>query len=181
MADQSRVGDQGDAMVAGYMAAAERIEMELGPVSGVLLDVGCNSGAGLAALKARWPRAACFGIEPVAEFAHRARERGLPVATAQAERVPHSCESMDFIFTRHAIEHFARRDAALAEFVRVLVPGGAIYVQAPIEPQGSPNELHTSPFFSVEEFHETMTRYFDEVYFGPQPTVAEFIGLKPCQ
>ena len=168
------------AMVAGYLAAADCIERQLGAPTGALLDVGCNTGDGLAALKTRWPRTACFGIEPVAALAHRARERGLPVATASAERIPHSDESMDVIFTRHAIEHFADREAALAEFARVLVPGGAIYVQAPIEPMGSPNALHTSPFFSVEDFRETLTRYFDEVYFGPQPTVAEFIGLNPA-
>ena len=175
---QCAVGDQGDAMVIGYEAAAERIELELGgKPAGAVLDIGCNTGAGMAALIIRWPHAELYGIEPVSEFAHAARGKGLIVATARAESLPYGKGFFGLVFSRHSLEHVADQEAAITEFHRVLRPGGHLYVQAPIEPAGSPNHLHESPFLSLGEFRNAFG-LFDEIYFGPQETVAEFIGMK---
>lgn len=173
--DQSRVGDQGDAMTAGYNAAIDRIEQELGgAVSGKVLDLGCNSGAGLEALHRRWAWSEVIGLEPVEEFAQKARERGFIVATGEAEEMVFPGSYFDFVFSRHSLEHVQDRARAIAEIRRVLKPQGRLYVQAPIEPGGTRNPLHRSPFLSLEEFRAAFPG-FRELYWGPQPTVAELI------
>ena len=186
---QSAVGDQGDAMVAGYAAAADRIAAEIGAPQGPVLDIGSNTGAGMAYLKSRWPHTEIFGIEPVEKFAHTAREKGLNVVTAAAERIPFRYEFFSLVFSRHSLEHTENRRAAICEMGRVLRPGGHLYVQAPIEADGTPNKLHTSPFESAEEFllafgfteaneDFSMDGEWRAVYWGIQETVAEFIGRK---
>lgn len=171
---QSAVGDQGDAMVIGYNAAMERIEIEVGAPSGRLLDLGCNTGAGLEALRARWPNADVHGLEPVPEFAQKARDRGFIVACCGAEEMVFPSGYFSFIFSRHSLEHIQWRGEAIVEMRRCLRRGGLLYVQAPIEPGGSKNELHVSPFLSLDEFRGSFPG-FRELYWGPQPTVAELI------
>jgi len=186
---QAAVGDQGDAMVAGYAAAADRIETEIGVPRGPVLDIGSNSGAGMDYLKSRWPHAELYGIEPVDKFAHIARERGLNVVTGAAEHIPFHYEFFSLVFSRHSLEHTENRAASICEMGRVLKHGGHLYVQAPLEPGGTPNKLHTSPFESVEEFmlafgfteaneDFSMDGEWRAVYWGIQETVAEFIGRK---
>lgn len=186
---QYGVGDQGNAMVAGYAAACDRIEAEIGTPHGAILDIGANTGAGMEYLKTRWPHAEIFGIEPVAKFAHAARDRGLNVVTAAAERIPFRDDFFTLVFSRHSLEHTESRSAAICEMGRVLRHGGHIYVQAPIEAEGTPNRLHLSPFESPEEFilafgfsdrreAFSMDGEWRAAYWGIQKTVAEFIGQK---
>lgn len=85
----------------------------------------------------------------------------------------------DFIFTRHNLEHIPDRAKAIAEITRILKPGGRLYVQAPIEPGGSPNDLHVSPFKTHDELRSAFPG-LKELYWGPQETVAELILEKPC-
>ena len=176
-ATQVAVGDQGDAMVIGYIAAAERIEEEIGAPDGLCLDVGCNTGAGMEALSLRWPDSRWYGLEPVGRYAQIARERGFPVRTESAEDMGYEGGYFDFIFTRHNLEHIPDRAKAIAELHRILKPGGYLYVQAPIEPGGSPNKLHVSAFKSLDELRSAFPG-FKELYWGPQETVAELILKK---
>ena len=62
-------------------------------------------------------------------------------------------ESLDIILTPHVLEHVPRPDDALAEIHRVLVPGGTMYLQVPVE-QG----WTTPP--AVPEFHGDHTPVF---------------------
>ena len=178
MTDQSAVGDQGDAMVIGYHAAADRIEKEIGKPMGRVLDVGCNSGAGMRALAARWPDAILIGLEPVEHFARMAGGTRLSVICCEAEATPWPDGVFDFIFSRHSLEHCAARAAAIRELTRILRPGGRIYIQAPVEPGGTRNELHRCPFVSLEELRAAFPG-LRELYWGPQPTVGELILEKP--
>jgi trans-aconitate methyltransferase len=171
---RSDPSDPKDAMAIGYNAAADRIEIEVGLPTGRVLDLGCNTGAGMEALRARWPNADVHGLEPVPEFAQKARDRGFIVATGSAEDMIFPAAYFHFIFSRHSLEHVTWRGQAIVEIRRVLRPGGLLYVQAPIEPDGSPNELHVSPFRSLEEFRSSFPG-FTERYWGPQATVAELI------
>lgn len=170
------VGDQGDAMVAGYLAAAERIELEIGPLFGMCMDVGCNTGAGMQALAGRWPGSEWIGLEPVYPYAVMARERGFRVACSTLETYT-GPTGFQFIFSRHSLEHVVDRATAIRNMRSLLAPGGYLYVQAPIEPGGSPNALHVSPFHSLDEFRGAFREFF-EVYWGPQETVAELILQK---
>jgi len=172
--DQAAVGDQGDAMVAGYLAAAERIEIEIGTPAGNVLDVGCNTGAGMMALAARWPEAVMHGLEPVPGFAQAAQGRGFQVQAGSAEAMPYPSRLFDLVFLRHSLEHVASRRGAMIQIRRVLKPGGHVYLQIPIEPGGSANALHLSPFRTAGEVRALGTEW-REVYWGPQATVAELI------
>jgi SAM-dependent methyltransferase len=173
--NQANVGDQGDAMVIGYQAAAERIELEIGAPEGLCLDVGCNTGSGAAALQARWPRTQWCGIEPVLEFARMALGRGIQAVARPAETTGfHPC-IFQFIFSRHSLEHVTDRAAAIEELRRILCVGGRLYVQVPIEPGGSPNALHVSAFKDLLEFRGAFGPGWKELYWGPQKTVAEII------
>jgi len=175
MDKSSDKSDQADAMAIGYQAAALRIEIEIGVPQGPILDIGANIGAGMAYLKTRWPHAELYGIEPVDALARRARAAGLNVVTAWAERLPYRDGFFGLAFSRHSLEHVEDRSAAIREIRRVLRPGGYLYVQAPIAPGSSPNALHVSPYTSHSEMRDSFDG-FQEVYWGPQPTVAEFIG-----
>jgi len=175
---QEAVGVQGTAMNAGYAAAAERIEAETGLPRGVVLDIGCNTGDGMRVLAARWPEAELIGLEPVLRFALIARRHGCRVEQAIAERIPLEDASVDVVFSRHSLEHVQRRAVALAEIARVLKPGGLVYIQAPLEPGGTENLLHISPFETADELRSLFPGW-PEIYWGPQPTVAELIVQKP--
>lgn len=95
------------------------------------LDVGCGSGANLAAF-------ATLG-EPVgADFAPAAvrlcRERGLPAtAVASAARLPFPAASFDLVLSCDVLCHrsLADRDVPLAEMARVLRPGGVVMLNLP--------------------------------------------------
>ena len=166
-------------MVVGYIAAAERIELEIGKPEGPVLDIGCNTGAGMLTLSKRWPQTVSWGVEPVDKFAIVARERGLRVRTARAEGLPFPANFFSFIFSRHSLEHVADRGMAISEMLRVLHAGGHAYIQAPLEPGGSKNKLHLSPFENVAELTDSFNPTdWKHVYLGPQETVAELIVRK---
>ena len=164
-------------MPLGYLAAAQRIEIELGPIEGACLDVGCNTGSGMLALAKRWPKTLWYGLEPSAKFVIAAQAKGLNVDCGEAEATPYGDGTFDFVFSRHSLEHMRHRESAIYECWRVLRQGGCLYVQAPIEPEGTKNKLHVSPFLSLEELRGSFPM-FTEVYWGPQPTVGEFMGRK---
>ena len=73
----------------------------------------------------------------------------------------------------------AGRPVAMREIRRVLKVGGHVYLQIPIEPGGSANKLHLSPFRSADEIR-ALGEGWHEVYWGPQEEVAELILQKGC-
>lgn len=173
--EQAAVGDQGDAAVAGYIAAAKRIEREIGAQNGFCLDVGANTGTGMDALRRRWPHSTWLGLEPVEKFADAMRG----IILGCAETMPFADERFDFIFCRHCLEHVRYRSIAIDQMERVLRRGGYLYLQVPIEPGGSANPLHRSPFRSGDEVRFEFRR-FQQVYWGPQETVVELIARRPA-
>lgn len=188
--------DKPNEMAVGYAAAAERIEIEIGKPHGTCLDFGCNDGAGMACLRARWAGTQWFGVEPSQVYARQARAQGFLVAGCSGEDMPYEDAFFDFVFSRHSLEHVEDRPRAISEILRVLKPAGRLYVQAPLEgPEGSPNTLHTSPFRSLSELTGSFgvcdipapvarlaadcaccqPSAWKLLYCGPQPTVAELI------
>ncbi len=166
------------AMVNGYNAAMDRIEEEIGFIRGKVLDIGCSDGSGMVVMGRRWEDVKVFGVEVNTARVAECWKRGLDVRRVSAEELPFSPLSIDFVFSRHVLEHVENRGIALAEMYRVLVDGGYIYIQVPIEKGGSKNKLHISAFNSQEEARGAFKMLFDEVYWGPQETVVEFIGVK---
>ena len=95
-----------------------RAVAEVHPVR--VLDVGCGDGR-LASLVAA-PEVVCVDSSPAAVEA--AAARGLEAQVADARELPFPDGSFDAVTCNHMLYHLADPDQALAEFARVLRPGG---------------------------------------------------------
>lgn len=125
----------GYAAVAKLQQEAESRLLEqvadLATTPSVVLDVGCGPGRASAALARRWRDAHVIGIDlalPMLRLARRARGwlRRLPVVCADAGRLPLPDASVDLLFSSLCLQWLDEPRAALAEFARVLRPGGTL-------------------------------------------------------
>jgi SAM-dependent methyltransferase len=95
-----------------------------------VLDVGCSSGALLAAVRAAGnPRV--IGVEPDPDAARAARGRGLDVRVGDLEAAGFADERFDTVVMSHALEHVREPIATLREVARVMRPGGALLLWLP--------------------------------------------------
>lgn len=100
------------------------------PAAGTrLLDVGCSSGAFLAAAAAEGLTVA--GVEPSPEAAESARRAGFDVFTGLLEDAGHPDGSFDLVTLVEVLEHLADPGALLRECRRILRPGGIVLVTTP--------------------------------------------------
>jgi SAM-dependent methyltransferase len=99
------------------------------PADARILDVGCGTGATASALRA-FGRVQGVDCSPLAlECCAR---RGLSeIQLGKAEKLPQTSESIDVIVATDILEHLDDDLAALAEFRRVLKPGGHAVVTVP--------------------------------------------------
>jgi SAM-dependent methyltransferase len=115
------------------LAALERAGVGTG--ARALLDVGCGAGTNLELLAERFPGARAHGIDVErAPLRFCRADRGLPVAQADAERLPFAAGAFDLVAALDALEHLADDAAALREIHRVLRPGGALVATVPAFP-----------------------------------------------
>ncbi len=111
----------------------------LGPESDSdILEVGCGGGALL-----RWLAEQGFaakGVDILPEAVEAARELvpGAEILLTDAGALPFADGSFDRIIAHHLIEHIPEPPLALAEWRRVLRPGGRLAI-------GTPNRLYASP------------------------------------
>ena len=93
-----------------------------------VLDVGCGTGALLAAIGARWPQAALAGVDGAPGMAAVARTR-LPSADIRegtAEALPWPDGAFDLVVTSLSFHHWRDRARGIREAARVLRPGGSL-------------------------------------------------------
>ena len=99
-----------------------------------VLDVGCGTGANLAALRDTLHDADIVGLDP----SERAREvcarRGLPTIAGAATELPFADATFDLVTAFDVLEHVADDAGAVAELQRVLRPGGSAIVTVPALP-----------------------------------------------
>ena len=95
------------------------------PPGSDLLDVGCGVGATVEYLR-ECHQLNAVGVDPSRRLLEEAWERNLelPLGLGTAEKIPAGEESKDGIVCECVLSLLARPEQALAEFFRVLRPGG---------------------------------------------------------
>ena len=95
-----------------------------------VLDVGCGSGAFLSlAQQMGWN---CFGVEVDPVAANVARAHGANILGDQVEALDHSYDGFfDAVTLSHVIEHVFDPTHTLRECLRVLRPGGCLWIETP--------------------------------------------------
>lgn len=98
-----------------------------------LLDVGCGTGATLAAFESRPVER--FGIEPEAAAVEFCHKRGLTeVRQGCAESLPFPDSAFDLVLALDVLEHLEDDRAGLSEITRVVKPGGFVLLTVPAHP-----------------------------------------------
>ena len=99
---------------------------------GVVVDVGCGSGYSLPKLAERFaPRElVAVDIDPqMLEAAGQEAQRAgvaVKLVEASSSRLPLPDQHADLLFCHQTFHHLVEQEAALAEFLRVLKPGGVL-------------------------------------------------------
>jgi ubiquinone/menaquinone biosynthesis C-methylase UbiE len=95
----------------------------------VVLDPGCGTGWQAAGLRRAAPGVTVVGVDLSAGMLGEARLAGAaPLVQADATRLPLAAGSVDLVVTRGVLHHLPDVVAALADWRRVLRPGGAVVV-----------------------------------------------------
>ena len=118
----------GDVLRPGGLALTDEALTACGlPPAARVLDVGCGAGATVTHLRDHHGLAA-VGIDASARLlaAGRSQGRTLPLALARGERLPIGDGALDAVLAECSLSVMADVDAALAEFRRVLKPGGRL-------------------------------------------------------
>ncbi|MDW3223086.1 MAG: methyltransferase domain-containing protein [Paracoccaceae bacterium] len=107
---------------------------QAGPAARVL-DCGIGNGALAVALQRSFPKTPAFcGIDLSPEMLVRAdaelRQAGVTPELKRADvlSIPYADASFDVVMAAHVLEHLAEPQRALKEMVRVLKPGGMLFV-----------------------------------------------------
>lgn len=96
-----------------------------------ILEVGCASGVLLQAL-ARQGFSSVYGAEISAEAINQCRERGLNnVTLIDSEQLPFPDGTFDVLISSDVLEHIDQDQKALADWCRVLKPGGVALLMVP--------------------------------------------------
>ena len=104
-------------------------ELEQEHGTGSLLDIGCATGALIAALAKRGWRVR--GLELSGPQAEYCRARGLEVDCASFDENGLQSESFDAVTASHLIEHLNRPENLVREAYRLLKRGGRLYITTP--------------------------------------------------
>jgi len=97
----------------------------------VIVDLGCGTGTGAAALRQRYSRARVVGIDLSYEMTRQARRaqrfwRRYECLCADASALPLAAQSVDLVFSSLMLQHCDDPAFPFAEVQRVLRPGGLL-------------------------------------------------------
>lgn len=102
-----------------------------------VIDVG--TGTGLLAREALalcGPQGRLVGVDPSAGMMAQAKLADVTLLQGRAEELPCGDASADFVSMGYALRHLSDLDRALAEFLRVLRPGGRLLMLEITKPHG---------------------------------------------
>ncbi len=97
----------------------------------LIVDLGCGTGAGAAALRRRFPRARVIAIDLAFEMARQARRgqrfwRRFDCVCADAGALPLPAQSVELVFSSLMLQWCDEPAALFAEVQRILRPGGLL-------------------------------------------------------
>ncbi|MEM7799586.1 MAG: methyltransferase domain-containing protein [Chloroflexota bacterium] len=98
-------------------------------LSGDIFDDGCGLGTWMDAFERAGGRS--FGLEVEFDRAKKALNFGHGVVIAEGESLPFASSRFDVVFSNEVIEHVANDRRYMQEMVRVVKPGGRIFVYCP--------------------------------------------------
>jgi SAM-dependent methyltransferase len=135
-----------------------------------VLDAGCGTGYGTAILAAAGP-SRLLAVDVAEEAVERTRavvEGRAEVAVADLRSLPFEDDAVDLVVCFEVIEHLERREAALAELVRVLRPGGTLVISSPNPREYlAGNEFHVHEY-PPEELEQELREHFANVRLHSQ-------------
>lgn len=100
---------------------------------GLVIDVGCGQGQVSGRLAQRLPGCQVIGFDLSAPMLERARERApaldnLELRRADAMQLPLGDDTVDLAVSVASIKHWPDRERGVAQILRVLRPGGHLYL-----------------------------------------------------
>jgi len=131
------------------------------------LDAACGEGYGSAMLALS--ASSVEGVDVSEQAIGHANERyghlpGLNFQVADCTRLPYADEEFDRVVSFETLEHLAQQDQLLAEFRRVLKPGGFLVLSSPdkavySDAQNNVNEFHVRELYR-DELDALVARHF---------------------
>ncbi len=135
----------------------------------VVVELGCNEGAGSALFASRAREVHAFDVSAEAIAAARAKRAraNLRFAVHDAARpLPLADASADVVFSSEVIEHVRDGEAFLANAARVLKPGGLVVIKTPNDAynryENRLNPHHVNPYDAPRLARE-LARHFERV------------------
>ena len=150
-----------------------------------VLDAACGEGYGTALLGA--VAAGATGVDIDAAVVARARaaygdRHQVSFATGSVTALPFAAGSFDVVVSFETIEHLDAREQPpmLAEFRRVLAPGGLLVLSSPNKRRYSDERSHRNPFHRHELYRDDLAHLLEpefpyRLWFHQQPSHASAI------
>lgn len=131
-----------------------------------VLDCACGEGYGsrILADAARSVHGVDIDATTIEHARKRYRAEGLEFTRASALELPFDDERFDAVVSFETLEHLAEHDDLMAEFRRVLKPGGFVLVSSPdkktySDDTGFENEFHVRELYR-DQFEDLLARHF---------------------
>lgn len=128
----------------------------------VIVDVACGNGSILRALRTRGYER-LHGVEISQYAVARLRTEGITMHAGELPAIPLPDASCDVVIASQILEHVIRRDRFAREIVRVLRPGGRVFVFVPDDCLGPIDEPEHVIKFDARTLRHFLARRFDAV------------------
>jgi len=125
-------------------------------VIGYCNGYGCDIGFGGDKIK----KTDCAGIDYAQPYAYTGKDPVDIACDVMHEPIPVANDTFDYVYTSHLIEDFEDTRAALAEFIRVLKPGGNLILVFPDQPAYEKYCARTGQTLNTHHVHKDMGLQF---------------------